>query len=47
MRGETLENLYRTGTQLEVEEAVGNWLRATIRQLEAEKQQQASAKLPS
>jgi len=29
--------LYRTGTQQELEEALGAWLRATIRRLEAEK----------
>jgi hypothetical protein len=34
--GKTLEVLYRTGTQQEVEEALGAWLRATIRRLEAE-----------
>jgi hypothetical protein len=32
--GETLESLYRTGTQTEIEEALGAWLRTTIRQLE-------------
>ena len=37
IRGETLENLYRTGTQQEIEAALGEWLRTTIRQLEAEK----------
>jgi hypothetical protein len=35
--GETLESLYRTGTQQEIEEALGAWLRTTIRRLEAEK----------
>ena len=40
--GETLESLYRTGTQLEIEEALGAWLRATIRQLEAEKMKQSA-----
>jgi hypothetical protein len=35
--GETLENLYRTGTQLEIEEALGMWLRTTIHRLEAER----------
>lgn len=35
--GETLDSLYRTGTQLEIEAAVGAWLRATIGQLEARK----------
>jgi hypothetical protein len=34
--GETLESLYRTGTQQEIEEALGAWLRATMRRLEAE-----------
>lgn len=33
--GETLDSLYRTGTQPEIEEALGVWLRATIGQLEA------------
>jgi hypothetical protein len=47
MSGETLESLYRTGTQLEIEEALGDWLRATIRRLEAEKAKRAaSAELP-
>jgi hypothetical protein len=35
--GETLESLYRTGTQQEIEETVGSWLRTTIKRLEAEK----------
>jgi hypothetical protein len=35
--GETLESLYRTGTQQEIEETLGAWLRVTIHQLEAEK----------
>jgi hypothetical protein len=33
--GETLDSLYRTGTQLEIEEALGMWLRTTIQRLEA------------
>ena len=33
--GETLDFLYRTGTQQEIEEALGTWLRATIERLEA------------
>jgi hypothetical protein len=33
--GETLESLYRTGSQQEIEEALGAWLRASIGQLEA------------
>jgi uncharacterized small protein (DUF1192 family) len=37
LSGETLENLYRTGTQQEIEEALGAWLRTTIHRLEAEK----------
>jgi hypothetical protein len=32
---ETLDSLYRTGTQQEIEEALGAWLRATIGRLEA------------
>jgi hypothetical protein len=34
--GQTLESLYRTGTQQEIEEALGSWLRATIQRLEEE-----------
>jgi hypothetical protein len=34
--GETLESIYRTGTQQEIEAAVGAWLRATIQSLETE-----------
>jgi hypothetical protein len=34
--GQTLESLYRTGTQEEIEESLGTWLRATIQRLEAE-----------
>lgn len=48
--GETIENLYRTGTQQEIEDALRDWLRATIRQLEAEPAQggkAASADLPN
>jgi hypothetical protein len=43
LRGETLENLYRTGTQQEMEAALGAWLRATIQRLEAEQAKQAAA----
>jgi len=47
LSGETLEHLYRTGTQQEIEATLGAWLRATIHQLEAEKaKQEASASLP-
>jgi hypothetical protein len=34
--GETLSSLYRTGTQQELEVALGAWLRATIQRLTAE-----------
>lgn len=36
--GETIASLYSTGTQQELEEALGDWLRSTIRRLEAEKE---------
>jgi hypothetical protein len=35
-KGETLEFLYRMGTQQEIEAALGAWLRSTIQKLEAE-----------
>jgi hypothetical protein len=35
--GDTLESLYRTGTQQEIEDALGKWLRGTIKRLEAER----------
>jgi len=35
--GETLLQLYRGGTQQEIEEALANWLQETIAQLEGEK----------
>jgi hypothetical protein len=35
--GETLDSIYRYGTQQEIEEAVGSWLRATIQSLETER----------
>jgi hypothetical protein len=35
--GETLESLYRYGEEYEIEQAVGNWLRTTIEQLERER----------
>jgi hypothetical protein len=37
-RGETLDSLYRYGTQHEVEEAVRGWLRATVARLEEERE---------
>ncbi len=40
--GETIASLYRTGTQQELEEALGAWLRSTIRRLEAEKAKSAA-----
>jgi hypothetical protein len=36
---ETIDSLYRTGTQEELEETVGEWLKATIRRLEAQQAQ--------
>ena len=39
--GETIASLYRTGTQQELEHALGDWLRATIRRLETEKAKKA------
>jgi hypothetical protein len=35
--GETLDSLYRYGDQQEIDEAVGNWLRASIERLEGER----------
>jgi hypothetical protein len=35
--GETIASLYPTATQQEIEEALGDWLRATIRRLEVKK----------
>jgi hypothetical protein len=35
-QGETLDSLYATGTQQEIEDALAAWLRVTIQQLEAE-----------
>jgi hypothetical protein len=32
--GETIDSLYRTGTNQEIEQALQNWLQETIRQLE-------------
>ncbi|HEY3130363.1 MAG TPA: hypothetical protein VGL91_12965, partial [Acidobacteriota bacterium] len=37
-KGQTLQSLYQWGTEQEVEEVVGNWLRATIKKLEGERQ---------
>jgi len=35
--GKTLASLYESGTQQEIEEALGNWLGSTIRRLEKER----------
>ena len=35
--GKTLDSLYESATPLEIEEALGNWLRATIHRLEQER----------
>ena len=35
--GQTLEDLYRTGSQVELEEALAKWLRAQIERIEQER----------
>jgi len=35
--GQTVEDLYRTGNQVEMEEALANWLRAQIARIESER----------
>ena len=35
--GQTVEDLYRTGSQLELEEALAQWLRSQIRRIEQER----------
>lgn len=35
--GQTVEDLYRTGNQAEMEEALGRWLRAQIERIEKER----------
>ncbi len=40
--GDTIASLYRTGTQQELEEALGAWLRATIQRLTAEQAKKAA-----
>jgi hypothetical protein len=37
-QGDTLESLYRTGTQQEIEATLGKWLRASIKKIEAERE---------
>jgi hypothetical protein len=41
-RGETIDSFYRTGTQVELEAAVVEWLKATINRLERETAQALS-----
>jgi hypothetical protein len=41
--GETIASLYQTGTQQEVEEALGAWLRTTIRRLEAQEAKRSTS----
>jgi hypothetical protein len=36
-QGQTVDDLYRTGSQLEMEEALGRWLRAQIEKIERER----------
>jgi hypothetical protein len=38
-KGQTIDSLYRTGTQEEIEEALRNWLRREIGRIEAERTQ--------
>jgi hypothetical protein len=42
-QAETIDSLYRTGTQEELEAAVARWLKITIAQLKREKQERATA----
>jgi len=35
--GQSLEDLYRTGNQVEIEEALAGWLRAQIERIERER----------
>jgi hypothetical protein len=43
--GETLFDLYREGTQQEIEDAIADWLRNTIAQLEAQRAKETGAKI--
>jgi hypothetical protein len=36
-KGETLDDFYRRGNQLQMEEALGAWLRAEIKRIEHER----------
>lgn len=40
--GQTLASLYESGNQQQIEEALGNWLRAAIQRLERERAAKAS-----
>ena len=40
-KGQTVDSLYRTGTQLEMAEALRDWLRREIRRIEGEQRQAA------
>jgi hypothetical protein len=42
-QGETVDSLYRTGTQKELEEALSGWLHREIRRLEGEQIEQLAA----
>jgi hypothetical protein len=46
LSGDTLESLYRTGTQQEIEATLGAWLRTTIHRLEAEKAKREAPTAP-
>lgn len=41
--GETIDDLYRSGTQAEMEQALGQWLRAQIQRLQKEQARTAPA----
>jgi hypothetical protein len=36
-QGQTVDDFYRTGTQIEMEEALARWLRSQIAKIEAER----------
>ncbi len=46
-QGETVDMMERTCNQAEVEEALRNWLRDTIRRIEQERARKATAKPPA
>jgi len=43
-QGQTVDDFYRTGTQLEMEEALIRWLRAQIQRIEQERAAQPAAR---